>query len=379
MPRKRANGEGTITKRADGRWELRIMINDERKSFYAKTQAELLAKKKELRVIIDNDIDMKMSKMPLSEWLRTWLRDYCKGVKPLTIIRYEADIRNHIEPTLGKVKLKDLNAPMIQKLYNKKLEDGMSPKTVRNLHGVLHKSLEQATKLGYVVRNECNIVTLPYAPRQEMHPLTDTAMVDFLEAIKGNPYESVYRFAMFTGMRQGEILGLSWDCVNFLTGRIRIKQQLQKIRVYQEHCYYKLAPLKNGKERTITPARQVMQLLRKVKTEQEQAAKEAGDYWNNEWNLVFTNETGGHLTGMTVLKHLKEVVAELGFPEVRFHDLRHTFATVSLENGDNVKTVSDMLGHATTAFTMDVYGHVSDQMQRESAKRMENFICNLNC
>ena len=191
----------------------------------------------------------------------------------------------------------------------------------------------------------------------------------FLKAIEGCKYELVYRVTLFTGMRQGEILGLTWDCIDFQHNAIYINKQLQKTKkVGGTYC---LAPTKN---RTILTAPSVMALLRKQKSQQAQMRLLAGEAWNNSLDLVFTNELGGHLSHFTVYIHFKRIVKELGMPEERFHDLRHSFAVASIESGDDIKTVQSNLGHATASFTLDVYGHVSQKMRQQSADRMEEFI-----
>ena len=181
-----------------------------------------------------------------------------------------------------------------------------------------------------------------------------------------------YQITLFTGLREGEVLGLTWDCIDFQHNAIYINKQLQKTKkVGGTYC---LAPTKNSRNRTILTAPSVMALLRKQKCQQAQMRLLAGEAWNNSWNLVFTNELGGHLCHCTVYKKFKAIVRELGMPEERFHDLRHSFAVASIESGDDIKTVQSNLGHATASFTLDVYGHVSQKMRQQSADRMEEFI-----
>ena len=194
----------------------------------------------------------------------------------------------------------------------------------------------------------------------------------FLQAIQGTKYGLVYQITLFTGLREGEVLGLTWDCIDFQHNAIYINKQLQKTKkVGGTYC---LAPTKNSRNRTILTAPSVMALLRKQKSQQAQMRLLAGEAWNNSWDLVFTNELGGHLCHCTVYKKFKAIVRELGMPEERFHDLRHSFAVASIESGDDIKTVQSNLGHATASFTLDVYGHVSQKMRQQSADRMEEFI-----
>ena len=174
---------------------------------------------------------------------------------------------------------------------------------------------------------------------------------------------------MFTGMRQGELLGLPWDCVDFATGVITVKQQLQCI----DGNYFLETP-KNGKSRMILPAPLVMDALRNEYQKQQSARVRAGNIWNNPFNLVFTDNLGKNLVRRTVVKHFKKISQRAGISDdARFHDLRHSFAVSSLTAGDDIKTVQANLGHATAQFTLDVYGHVTQRMRQDSANRMQQF------
>ena len=210
------------------------------------------------------------------------------------------------------------------------------------------------------------------AHRKEIKPMEQAEITKFLQAIQGTKYGLVYQITLFTGLREGEVLGLTWDCIDFQHNAIYINKQLQKTKkVGGTYC---LAPTKNSRNRTILTAPSVMALLRKQKSQQAQMRLLAGEAWNNSWDLVFTNELGGHLCHCTVYKKFKAIVRELGMPEERFHDLRHSFAVASIESGDDIKTVQSNLGHATASFTLDVYGHVTQKMRQQSADRMEEFI-----
>lgn len=377
MAKKRANGEGTIRKRSNGTWEARITIDGKSKSFYGKTQTQAIQAKKDFLKALDNGINLDAGKLQTSQWMKIWFDEFKTGIKPSTRARYEVDIRVHINPAIGKIKLAKLEAPVLQRMYNQSLQNGLSPKSVRNLHGVMHGALEQAVRLGYISKNVSDYCDPPKVPKVEMHPLKDAEIPAFLEAIQGHIYEPLYRLALFTGMREGEVLGLTWDCIDFTRGTIHLYRQLQRERIKGRNGNYQFVPLKNSKERTIRPAKQVMEMLRRIRIEQAQMEERNREIWNNDWNLVFTNEAGRYLVDRTVYRNFKKIVGGLGLPKVRFHDLRHTYATLSIQNGDDIKIVSRNLGHATVAFTMDVYGHVSETMRSDSASRMERYIDSL--
>ena len=213
---------------------------------------------------------------------------------------------------------------------------------------------------------------MTFIEKKELQPLDEAETKLFLDAVKGHPFELLYTFTLFTGLREGEALGLTWDRIDFMRGTILVSRQLQKEK--KAGGAFLLVPLKNDKPRRITPAPWVMQLLRDRKLQQYEHKEKAGAAWSNPMNLVFTNELGGNLIPQTVVRHFKEIVTAIGRPDARFHDLRHSYAVASLRSGDDIKTVQGNLGHATAAFTLDVYGHVTNQMQEASAVRMEAYI-----
>ena len=172
-------------------------------------------------------------------------------------------------------------------------------------------------------------------------------------------------------MRRGEVLGLTWDCVDLSRGTILINRQLQNIP--GKPGEFHLVPTKNGKGRTITAAASVVDLLKRHRAQQNEMRLKAGALWNDS-NFVFTDELGKHLAPSTVYHNYKQIVASIGIPAARFHDLRHSYAVAAIRAGDDIKTVQGNLGHHTAAFTLDVYGHVTEEMKQASADRMEQFI-----
>ncbi len=365
-----------IRQRSDGTWEARYTAGRDpgtgkqiQKSVYAKTQKEVRKKLTEKLSQLDQGVYTEPNKMTVGTWLDIWLEEYTGGIKERTRIQYQSHIVNHLKPALGAVKLAALNTLAIQKFYNSlQKTTELSPKTIKNLHGVLHKALQQAVEVGYIRFNPSDACKLPRAERAEIKPLEERQIADFMKVVQGHPLEALYIVDLFTGLRQGEIMGMTWDCIDFEQGTIKIYKQLQLIK-----GEYKFVALKNDKPRTITPAPYVMQVLKAHQAKQLRIRLRAGELWEDS-NLVFTNDTGRHLARQTVYKNFKKLAAQIGMPDARFHDLRHSYAVAALQSGDNVKTVQQNLGHHTAAFTLDVYGHVSESMKRESAERMEAFI-----
>lgn len=376
---RNANGSGTIRKRSDGRWEGRYSLGFDpktgkqlQKSVYGATQKEVRQKLTQIESELDLGVYIEPNSMTLAEWLNTWLKDYIGNVKPATVKSYTDHVQLNIIPIIGRIPLCKLSTATVQAMYNKlQREKGLSPKTIKNVHGVLHRAMTQAQKMGYIRDNPLNAVTLPRIERTQITPLDDDDLIHFLQAIKGNPYENVFFVTVFTGLRQGEVLGLTWDCVNFEQNTLYICKQHGKVKGGQEYVF---SSLKNDKPRLIMAASGVMNVLKKQKALQEHWADIAGSSWNNEKNLVFTTEIGRYLSNQTVYLAFKKIVKSLGLDAVRFHDLRHTFAVNSLKAGDDIKTVQENLGHHTAAFTLDTYAHVTSRMKQDSADRMEKYL-----
>lgn len=403
MPRKSntraASGSGTIRQRPDGTWEARFVVGHDpgtgkaiRKSVYSKTQKEVRQKLAQAVAAVDNRAYREPCKMTLGEWLDIWADTYLTGVKPRTVKIYKDDIRLHIKPYLAAIKLDELDTHTVQQYFNtlltngkkvrKKGDDGkivyetapLSAKTVKNIQGVLHGALWQAVINRYIPLNPADgdFCKLPKVKRQEIKPLDETQITAFLDAIHGNPFEDLFIVTLFTGLRQGEVLGLCWSCVDFENNVLTINKQMQ---LHQEQGMkaYQLVATKNSKARTITVAPFVMEHLKRRKVEQAKQRLFAGALWQQN-ELVFTDQLGNHLTKPTIYRAFKKAAASIGRPDARFHDLRHSYAVAAIRSGDDIKTVQGNLGHATAAFTLDVYGHVTEQMKQDSADRMEAFI-----
>lgn len=327
-----AKGSGTIRKKTvtkNGKaytyWEARVTVGydpgtgrQKQRSFTGKTQREVLQKMQSTAVALTQGTYREPSKLTYSEWLDIWVEDFLVGLKPRTIDSYMTMVNVHLKPKLGAAKLDALTPHIIQQFYNS-LQRGKKPlsaKTVKNIHGVLHKSLEQACELGYILNNPASSCKLPKVERSEIKPLDSEAISIFLEVIKGHRYEKVFLTTLFTGLREGEVLGLTWDAIDFDKGVINVNKQLQLERGSGGN-YTFISP-KNGKGRRITAAPFVMKVLAEQKELQAQWQSKAGEIWNNELNLVFTNEIGQHISSQTLYLNFKKVAATAGFPDARF-------------------------------------------------------------
>lgn len=385
MTKRAPQGSGTIRKKSVTRagktheyWEARVTVGRDpgtgrqiQRSFTGKTQKDVLEKMQAAAVEVNDGTYTAPTKMTVSQWLDIWTAEYLGGVKPATAFLYREQARLHIKPALGAVHLEALDAHTIQRFYNGLARKGLAPKSFKNIHGILHKALQQAVSIGYLRFNPSDACTIPRAVKRELAPLDEEQIKAFLDAIKGHRHEVLYQVALFTGLREGELLGLQWDAVNFKAGTITVKRQLQRER--KKGGQYYMTDPKSGKSRTLSPAPWVMSLLHTHQRTQNEQRLKVGALWEDK-NLVFPNETGGYLSYRTVYDCYKRIVAAIGRPDARFHDLRHSYAVNAIRAGDDIKTLQESLGHATAAFTLDIYGHVTEEMKQASAQRMEGFI-----
>ncbi len=341
------------------------------KSISGKTQKEVVRRLREILSAIDSGLYAAPSHMTVSQWMDIWQTEYLGRIKHSTKASYKAIIKNHIKPNLGAAMMVSLTPHQIQLFYNRlhSPTDGskpLSPKTITNIHTVLHKALQQAVLNNILCMNSCDGCVLPKIVRKEIFPLDEAQITAFLRAIKGHRFESLFITTIFTGLREGEVCGLLWDCVDLENGTMLINKQLQKLR--QTGGKYCLLPTKNNKGRLITLPPFVVSVLEQVKNQQAENRL----YVDN--GFVFTDSLGHHLSPQVVYRDFKKVATDIGCPNARFHDLRHTYAVAAIGAGDDIKTLQENLGHATTAFTLDVYGHLTQKMKQESANRMERFI-----
>lgn len=385
--KKTANGGGSIRKKTvmkKGKeyiyWEARVTVGADpmtgkqrQRSITGKTQQEVAQKLRQLTAEIDNGTYREPSKMTVGEWLDTWQEQYLNDLKPLTKEMYATAVRIHLKPALGMKKLDALLPADIQRFYNSLMqgEKPLSAKTIKNIHGIFHRALQQALDLGYLRNNPANPCRLPRVEKPIIHTLDDVSTKKFLKAIQGHRFENLFLVTLFTGLREGEALGLKWDCVDFAGSSLLVGRQLQRKRDGSSQ-YYLISP-KNGKFRKVVLAPFVLDILHRQRAEQEIWKRIAGKSWMDT-GLVFTDELGDNLTPETVYKNFKKIAIEIGCESLHFHSLRHSYAVAALHSGDDIKTVQENLGHYTAAFTLDVYGHFTDKMRQDSADRMQKYI-----
>lgn len=365
--------KNNIRQRSNGTWEGRYYdVDGKQHSLYGRTKAIVKDKLAEKRAEIAQGTSITETDLTVEQWGWEWMKTFKAGkVKHSTLDNYESDFRLHVVPYIGNVKLKDLTTLMVQRVYILLEKEGLSPKSIRNVHGMLDKAM----KMDLIRKNVSKNCELPHIQQHEMHPLTKEEMGMFMNLAKDDEHYLMMRFDFFTGLRESELIGLTWDCVDFEKHTLRVYRQFVRIASGPDKGKMMYTPLKNGKERTITLTTTAMAVLQEAKRKQSEQRLRAGSSWHNEYNMIFTRANGMFVRFKTLYVHFKDIVKDMGRPEVRFHDVRHTYATLSLQSHVDPKTLSEALGHATVAFTLDVYGHSNCDMRQQAADQLEALIC----
>ncbi len=367
----RGHGEGSIYKQTDGRWSAAITLeNHKRKIFYGKTRKEVQEK---LKKALHDQQQGKLINTPrqtVEQFLTQWLEGHKTSIRSRTHERYEEYVRLHIVPVIGHIQLQKLTAQHVRALYAKKLKEGLSSTTVNNLHGVLHKALEDAVKWELVVKNVCQIVDPPRRAHYEITTLTMEQAQKLLETAKGHNMEALFILALTTGMRRGEILALKWQDVSFIEKTIQVRRTFTRT---PESRYVEAETKTKKSRRSIVLPQIVIDVLIQHRVHQAKARSEAGEHWQ-ERDLVFCTSLGTPLNPNKVLERFKTLLKRAGLPHMRFHDLRHSAATILLTMRVHPKIVQELLGHNQISMTMDIYSHVLPTMQGDAMSKLNDAL-----
>lgn len=394
MARKKSNGEGSITKRKDGRYMGRYTVEGKRYAVYGDTYAETRVKLTEVLANIDKGVFIISSNSTLSRWLREWLVDYAlPTVKQSTYVSYEAYARLHVEPALGRIKLCDLTVERFQKFFNKKHkatgnEKSLSEKSLRNLYNMLHNCLEQAVINGHLMRNPINGVKLPTVPKREKRILSQAEQIALQAAASQSRTLTAFAiiFTLSTGVRLGELLGLQWGDVDYVNHSVTIRRTVGRLHKIDENGY-KVAkapgivtteivtktPKSVTSMRTIPLFDQVWNDLMIYKGKQEGLFLSMGLKVTSETFIFSSPATGGVYEPRTFEDVFKRTLDEAGLRDINFHALRHTFATRALEAGMDIKVLSSLLGHAQASTTLNFYAHALPDHKKDSMEKMVQY------
>jgi integrase len=341
-----------------------------RKIFYGATEAE--AKDKLLKARIDQSWGLPVAtrRQSLAQFLDNWLENTIRrNARARTYEAFEVIVRLHLKPDFGRLRLEELTPQMVETLLNRKLESGLAPQTVVHIRKVLKMALKKALKWKLVARNAAAEADPPRMTRPDIHPLDDAQARRFVEAARGARLEALFVLAINTGMRRGELLGVRWSDVDLDRGTLRVAQQLLRIKtglVFSE-------PKSKKSRRTLDLHAGLVAALRAHRARQLEERLRAGRDWQDS-GLVFTSHCGTPFDPRNLTRDFLPILKAAGLPRIRFHDLRHTAATLLLMKGVQPLTVSETLGHSTIMITMSLYGHVLPSMKREAADVMQALL-----
>ena len=382
---KRGAGEGSISKRKDGKWQGAITIgrNDDgtqrRKYFYGETRNEVADEmNKAISQYNEGNFIDKNRTPRVSEWLNIWLWDYKRNsIRPTTFEQYETLIRVHAIPAFGNKNLADLKPEHLQKLYNKLHEKGTSSRTIRLVHAVMGAALKQAIRNGIINRNVCEAATPPKATDVEMRVLTRDEQKKFIDVTKDERIGCAFLFAMYTGARRGEILALKWEDFDFKGNTVSIKRTLNRVKSYNGSggkTELVIGTPKTAKSRRVIPlADDLIYYLGLHKIKQNAEKELAGELYEDE-DVVFATELGKMIEPGNFNRKFYKLVESADIPHANPHCLRHTFATRGLETGIDLKTMQEFLGHNSILLTANTYTHVLLDKKRDEIKKLNGLF-----
>ncbi len=367
MAGRRGNGEGTVYQLADGRWRYQATIAGRRCGGYAKTRKDAQTKLRQLHGDADRGLLPPVGKVSLAQHMERWLCDEVKHTrKSRTYDSYADAARLHILSTLGTLKLTQLQPAHVQQVVGAMLDKGLSPKTARIVYGALHCALEQAVAWNLVPRNVASLVKAPRVTRKEVQAFDAGQVRRLQDGTAATRWHALIAVALATGMRQGEILGLKWGDIDTAAGVVRVRRQLGRDGA--------LAELKNDKHRrSIDVPASTLAALREHRRQQNEERLYVGPEWQDQ-DFVFCTHRGRPLGWRNVGREYKMLLKRAGLPDLPFHALRHTNATLLLLQGVHPKIVQERLGHANISMTLDTYSHVLPRMEQEAAAKLDALL-----
>lgn len=391
---KRGNGEGSIFKdkikdRWVGQYSVYTLQGTKRKSIYGATRTEVRDKLAEILKEVNKGQLIDDTRITLQEWILVWIEDYKKlSIKRSSVDNYYRYFKYHIKDTkLGKTPIKKVTSNQIQKFINEKSkngrvdgEGGLSSSSVKHIFNVIYGAMDQALKNSMLVQNPCHAVVLPKKDRKEILFFTPEEANRFLDSVKSSKYYPMYSLELVTGLRLGEIIALRWENIDFDKMTICIKQTAAIVSKIEQkdigviHSEVLLQSPKTKKStRTLFIEEPIASMLRRLRKEQLERLMECGDKYNNS-GFVFTNDYGNMMHPRSVQEHFKRAIKKEELPNLHFHCLRHTAASIMLYNGVDIKTVQEILGHEDIQTTLDIYTHVLSEMKREGQKAIYKSI-----
>lgn len=380
---KRGNGEGSVCRRPDGRWQGSITIGRDdrgrliRKYFYGKTRKETSEKlNRAIEELRDNRFINKSDNPTVEQWCHEWLWSYKRNsVKQKTFDQYETILRTHIIPDIGDIRLADLKTMHIQRIINKMYDSGLSHRTIEVMKIVMHAALKQAQRNKLVGENVCENVVLPRKQPKRIRVLNEDEQTKLIAALKDNYIGRGLLFALYTGMRRGEVLALKWSDYDKNEKTISITKALSRVRTYNKNGNKTMLTVTTPKTdtsiRTVPLIDKAVELLAEHKRKQERYMELVGDYYTDN-DLIFSSSRGDYLDPGNFNRKLNKTVKKIGIPRISPHVLRHSFATRGLEAEVSLKAMQELLGHSSITVTGDIYTHILKEQKRKEISKLND-------
>ena len=375
---RRGSNEGSIYRRQDGRWVGAISMGyapsgrRRRRHVFGKTRAEVVKKLAADTRARSSGVQPEDGRTATGTYLERWLVDSAQGrLRPLTFQSYASVTRGHLIPAFRRIPLSKLQPLDVERHLRAELESGLSPHSVRNQHAILRRALNDAVRWGMITRNVAALVTPPRATQDARHPLSADEAQIFLAAVRDDRLAALYTTAIALGLRQGELLGLTWEAIDWDRSTLEVRGALQRY-----DGAFHLTELKTRRSRrTLSVPAPVLASLRARQDIQREEQRLAGPGWErNEFDLIFSTEAGGPLSAASVSRQFKRHLTRAGLRAQRFHDLRHAAASYMAAEGVPIRTAMEILGHSNIATTAEIYQHVAEESKRDAAERVAGLL-----
>lgn len=379
MPKRRDKGDGSITKRKDGRFEARLIVGKDEfdkniiKSFYGTTRQEALAKMKQSKLQVDTGNYIQPNKQTVKEWFNIWLNTYRKNqLRPSTYTTYSSRLEQHVYPLIGDIPIQNITPTTIQTLYTKKLEcgradgkpGGLSAQTIHHIHTLLYSAFDKALQIGLINKNPVNTTNPPKVNKSNRQALTRDEQQILENNIKNDRWGIACLVALYCGLRIGEIIALHWEDVHLEEGYMTITKAIYRTTVDNKSQVIIQPPKTTKGIRTVPIPSTLVEILKDFKIKESAT----------DTDIVFKSRVGGYTESRNLARTFYDLTKKIGLEEKSFHLLRHTYASRLIEENVNLKIVQELVGHSSINITMDIYGHIGNDIKFEAAQKLNGIF-----
>ncbi|HUY98617.1 MAG TPA: tyrosine-type recombinase/integrase [Verrucomicrobiae bacterium] len=370
-PSKRVMGQGTVYQRPGGLWAAQVAVEGRRRTVYARSQQECVAKLHQLQQQVAGGLPAVDQRGTVGRYLDSWLESVAPRLRPSTAARYGQIVKYQLNPQLGRVKLAKLQPADVGRMLAQLQQQGLSPRTAAHCRAVLRCALGDGERWGVIHRNAARLADPPRVPHQQPKVLTPAEAHAVVDALNGTGLERAALVALYTGLRQGELLGLTWDDFDPRSRQIHVRHALQRV----SGSYLLVEPKSASSRRAVPVAETVIDALEEERRMQRLAQLAAGSKWRAPIRgLIFTTTTGQPRNGSALTHVFVGALTRARLPALHWHHLRHAYAGLMLGSGSDLATVSHLLGHSSVALTASTYAGILPSLRQDAAERFERLL-----